>query len=446
MDEKKELKLEIKKVVKSFLEKTKGKEIQIISHFDTDGISSAAIMIQSLSKIDQSFSLQIIKSLDNNFIDGLNKDKPVLFIDLASGSLNHLRDSGVEQIYIIDHHEITQEIPKNVKIINPELSTKEKISSSGLVYLFCKEIDEKNKEFAKLAILGMIGDSLGKEIDSLNHGILEEGEIKVKKGLLIYPSTRPLNRVLEYSSNPYIPGVTGDPKGVTEILRETDLYSKDGKIPSLIELTEEEMQRLTTAIILRNPKTKERDLIGKIFLLKFFGKLEDAREISGKINAASRDGKPETALGFCMENQEARRKIESIHVKYKQQLVSGLRFAQDETKIEGPGYVILNAQEKIKDTMIGTIMSILTNSSIYEDGTIMVGLSQDKENKKIKVSTRVVGKKGRNLRELLTKVMEEFEGEVGGHKYAAGCSFSIGDEERFIKVLIKNLELQVVKI
>ena len=36
------LETEIKLIVKKFLEKTKNKEIQIISHFDTDGITSAA--------------------------------------------------------------------------------------------------------------------------------------------------------------------------------------------------------------------------------------------------------------------------------------------------------------------------------------------------------------------------------------------------------------------
>ena len=79
-----------------------------------------------------------------------------------------------------------------------------------MVYLFCKEIDQSNKEFAKLAILGMIGDQLEKEIDILNNGVIEDGEIRRKLVLFIYPSTRRLNRTLEYSSNPYIPWVTGD--------------------------------------------------------------------------------------------------------------------------------------------------------------------------------------------------------------------------------------------
>ena len=57
-------------------------------------------------------------------------------------------------------------------------------------------MDPESKKSAKLAVLGMIGDLLEKEIDKLNNGILEDGEIKKKRGLLIYPSTRPINRAL----------------------------------------------------------------------------------------------------------------------------------------------------------------------------------------------------------------------------------------------------------
>ena len=101
-----------------------------------------------------------------------------------------------------------------------------------------KELDNKNKDLAKMAILGMVGDMLEKEIGKLNNGILEDGEIKRKRGLLIYPSTRPLNRTLEYSSHPFIPGVTGNNEGVTELLRETGIETIKGKYKSIIELND----------------------------------------------------------------------------------------------------------------------------------------------------------------------------------------------------------------
>lgn len=434
----------IKDVVKEFLEKSKDKEIQIISHFDTDGITSAAIMVQALKKLDKKFSLKIVKSLEEQFIHDLPKDKLTLFLDLASGSLKHIEESRLEDIFIIDHHEVIHEIPKKVTIINSELHDKQKISSSCLTYLFCKEINEENKEFAKLAILGMIGDMLEKEIDKLNNGILEDGEIQRKRGLIIYPSTRPLNRTLEFSSKPFIPKVTGDIKGVLELLREVGLNPINGKYKSLIELDEDEMKKLVTAIMLRNPKAKNEEIIGDIFLIKLFNKLEDARELSAKINACSRFGESETALQLCMEISSAKKRAESIHAKYKQQLLAGLKYASEAEKIEGKKFMILNAKHHIKDTMIGTIASILSNSSLYEEGTIITTMAYYED--KIKVSSRIVGTNTRNVREILNSVIEKIGGEVGGHESAAGCIIKQEKEKEFVDFLKKNLELELIKI
>ena len=56
------LEVKIKYTVKNFLDEIKDKNLQIISHFDTDGITSASIMIQTLKKMDQKFSIKIVKA------------------------------------------------------------------------------------------------------------------------------------------------------------------------------------------------------------------------------------------------------------------------------------------------------------------------------------------------------------------------------------------------
>jgi len=438
------LKENIKDIAGKFLERIKNKEIFVISHFDTDGITSATIMIKALKKLDKKFSVKIIKSLDENFILSLPKNKLILFLDLASGSLDYIEKAKLEDVFIIDHHEVIQEVPERVNIINPWFNGKEKISSAGLVYLFCKEIDPENKKFAKLSVLGMIGDLMENSIDSLDDKIFEEGDIKKKRGLLIYPSTRPINKILEYSSEPYIPGVTGSPSGIIELLREAGIEPSNGKYKSLLELNEDEMKKLTTSIMLRNPKARNKEIAGNIFLIKFFNKLEDARELSATINACSRLGKSSTALRFCLEIPNAKKDAEEIHTQYKHHIISGLEFASKTQKIEGRGFVIINAQNEIKDTIIGTIASILSNSSIYEEGTIIITMAYYED--KIKISARNVGRNGRNVRELLNNVIKEVGGEVGGHEFAAGGIVNKDKEKKFIEMLKKELELEVIKI
>tara|TARA_Y100000310_G_scaffold134635_1_gene133552 strand:- start:1872 stop:3212 length:1341 start_codon:yes stop_codon:yes gene_type:complete len=437
---------QISKLAKKFIEISKDEEVLVISHFDTDGITSAAIMIQSLKRLDKKFSLKIIKNLEREFIEKLPKNKTLLFLDLASGSLETLSKLDSKNIFIIDHHEINEnQIPNNVEIINPELHDKQKISSSGLTYLFCKELNEENKEFAKLAIIGMIGDMLEKDIDKMNNGILNDGEIRIRKGALIFPSTRPLNRVLEYSSNPYIPGVTGNIKGVLELMRDANLSPTQKGYPSLLELNKDEMEDLVTAIMLRNPKTTDQEIVGNIYLISLYNKLEDAREISSKINACSRLGDSNTALQFCMEIPSAKKKAESKHAKYRQHIISALKFVSETEKIQGKDYTIINAKENIKETMVGTIASILSNSKLYESGTVIITMAYSEE-EKIKVSARNVGREGRNVRELLTNANTRFNGEVGGHEFAAGCLINKEYETDFINDLKKSLEIETIKI
>jgi RecJ-like exonuclease len=444
---KKELEIlnqELEIFTKDFLKKIAENEIEIVSHFDTDGITSAAIMIQTLKGLDKKFEIKIIKSLEKNFIFTLPKDKLIFFLDLASSSLKYIQEADLKQVFILDHHEIKDKIPENVKIINPELFGSPKMSSSGLAYLFSKKINPENKKMINLAVLGMIGDSLEEKIIELFGEDIDNQEIINKKGILIYPSTRPINKVLEFCSDPLIPGVTGNYDGIIEILRESGITPVSGRYKNLIDLNEEEMKKLATNIMLRNPKIKNKKLVGDIFLLKFFGKLEDAREISAKINACSRFGESETAVRLCLESNFAKQKIEEIHAKYKQLLLNGLKKVNNLQKIEGKGFAIINADKEIKDTMIGTITSILSYSPLYEEETIIIGLA--KYDDKIKVSARAVGDKGRNTRQILEEVVKITGGEVGGHEFASGCIIPQEKEKEFLELLKRNLELQVIKI
>ena len=175
-----------------------------------------------------------------------------------------------------------------------------------------------------------------------------------------------------------------------------------------------------------------------------YNKIEDARDLSAIINACSRSGRPELAIQYCLEIPKSKKEAELAHIKYKQNIITGLNFVQETKKIQGKGFVIINAQDNVKDTMIGTIASIISNSSIYEEGTIITTMAYYED--KIKVSSRIVGRKGRNLRELLASVTNLTGGESGGHEHAAGCLISRKKEREFIDILKKNLEIELIKI
>jgi len=434
----------IKQAIEKIESLTAKRSIKIVSHFDTDGITSAAIFSRALQRWKKPFSLEIIKGLDEQFINSLPEDNLLIFLDLASGSLKYLKDKK-NPIIILDHHEITQEIPENVLMINPILENHEQVSGAGLSYLFAKTLSHNNKDLATLAIIGMVGDIHDQNIGKTYDEIIKDSEAIVKKGILIYPSTRQLDKALEYSSSPYIPNVTGSYKGVIELLREANIPKNNGSYKALYELTEQEMTNLITAIVLRNNgKIDITKMIGNLYLVRFHNRLEDARELSALINACSRMDNPQISLGFCLGNKPSKEKAEKIYIEYKQHLVSALKYISEAEKISGKNYTIINAKDNIKDTIIGTVASIISRSPIYSEGTIIVALAYNQD--KIKVSARMTGKEGRNVREVLDRVVVPLGGEVGGHPNAAGCLIEKRKESLFIQELQKVLDLELVKV
>jgi RecJ-like exonuclease len=348
-------------------------------------------------------------------------------------------------IFILDHHEINQEkLNDKIKIINPHLFAEEEICGAGVCYLFSKAISEKNKDLSSLAIIGMIGDRHETKINKIYQQILNDAEgLEIKKSLLIFSATRPLRKSLEYSTGFYIPGVTGSSQGVAELLRENQISSEK----TLYELNEEEMSKLVTSILIRMASHGEKtEIIGNIYIMKFFNRKEDVRELSVLVNACSRLGHPEIALSFCLQHEHAKDRAQEIYVQYKQELIDALKNAQKIEKIIGNGFTIMNARDSIKDTVIGTITSILSSSLDYKEGTVLIGMAYNQD--KIKVSARVAGRKGKNLKEVLEKtiLMNNIEAEVGGHHMAAGCLIKKEDETLFVEELRKALEIEVMKI
>ncbi len=436
---------ELKRLAEEFLKIPEDTKIRVISHHDTDGITSAAILTKTLQRLNRPFTVKIVKGLDKEILKQelkRNNKEILFFTDLASSSLDQFRKLK-QPIFVIDHHEISiDKIPENVFISNPHLFKKENLCGAALTYLFSKAISPKNKDLAKLAIIGMIGDRHEAELTKSYQKIVSEvPELEIIKSLMIFSSTRPLRRSLEYSTSFYIPGVTGSSVGVLELLRETSISPEK----TLSELNEKEVSSLITAIMLkRTSQRNPEEIIGNIYLMKFFNRREDVRELSVLINACSKLGHYGVALAFCLQNESAKEKAQEIYIKYKQELITALRAAENIEKIQGNGFVILNAKEKIKDAVIGTVCSMLSSSKVYDQGTVLIGMAYNEN--KIKVSARITGQSEKNLKRVLEKTVMNLEAEVGGHQKAAGCLINKEDEKKFLEELRKNLEIEVVKI
>ena len=125
-----------------------------------------------------------------------------------------------------------------------------------------------------------------------------------------------------------------------------------------------------------------------------------------------------------------------------------MRFVSESEKISGNGFVIINAENNISDSIIGTIGSIIANSPIYEEGTIIITMAyyEYENEEKIKISARTVGKPQRNLKKLLEEVIKKTGGNFGGHEFAAGGLIVKEKEKEFLELLKKSFEVELIKV
>ena len=445
----------VNKAVNEFKE-LKG-PFKIVSHLDSDGIAACSIIVKAFLREGKKFSVSILKQLDSNSLRELSMEdySDFIFTDLGSGYIKSISEKlKGRNIIILDHHKTDGFKADGVVHVNPRLfgiDGGRYLSGAGVAYFFAKELNEKNKDMAHIAIVGAIGDfQENGGFEGLNKDILddavESGKIEVRKGLSIFGmQTKPIHKVLEFSTEPYIPGVTGNESGAINFLSEigVDFKDKNGKYRKLVNLNDEEMKKLVTGIVLRRLGSEENpeDILGNIYLLseeEDESPTRDAREFSTLLNSCGRMNKPSLGIGVCLGNNKLKKEAFYLLDKYRQEIISSLNWFYNARKrkeiIEKDKYVIINAEDNVKDTMIGTLTSILSNSNIYGKGKIIVSMVNTLEGD-IKVSLRVSRGNGVDLSVVVNNVLKIVGGEGGGHSGAAGCLISQEKQELFLKTI-----------
>ena len=435
--------------------------VKLVSHFDTDGLTSISILIKALQREDIKFSASVVKQLDNKVLNEIKHEgyRCIIFSDLGSGYIKEINEIfNDELVIILDHHIISQTETRFFHI-NPLIygENGNSISGAGLAYLFSKELNIKNKNLAYLAIIGAVGDiQEDKGFKSFNKNILEDaietGKIEVRHGLRMFGSqTKPLHKILQFSTDPFIPGITGNEFGAVTFLNELgiQLKDKDGRWRKLIHLDKEEMKKLVTGIVIRRiNEDKPEDILGQIYILAEEPEespTRDVREFSTLLNCCGRLDKPTYGIGTCIGSKEMRERAITLLNDYRMELIKALdwfyRNRASKFVFEGEDFVIINARDNIRDTLIGTIASIISKSNVYKEGTKIMALAHTSDGKS-KISFRLSGfAEGIDLRSNLGSIMSYVgKYEFGGHSNACGGIIPQEKESLFIETAIEKLK------
>ncbi|MBI2646862.1 DHH family phosphoesterase [Candidatus Woesearchaeota archaeon] len=448
---------DISKAVGEFKKIDKKEVIRVISHLDADGISAASLMVKCLNNDSRKYSLSIIQQIKREILESLAKEpyNCFVFTDIGSGAITTIEDIFAgKKVFILDHHEPEKIDSKsnNVFLVNPHkfnIDGGKEVSGAGVVYLFASCLDKRMEDFAHIAIIGAIGDIQEKNgFQSINNEILQtainKGKIKVIRGLRLFGAqTKPLHKVLEYCTDPFIPGVTGNESGAIQFLNQIGINPRNGTgWKKVTHLTKEEMKNLVTGVILRRLTEKNpEDVLGNVYILqeeKEESPTKDAKEFATLLNACGRLDKASLGIGACLGDEKIKKRAILLMVEYKREIISSLKWYEENKSsdfaVRGNGYVIINAKDKIRPTLIGTIASILSKSnSSYEKFIMSMAQLVDGTTK---VSLRINGNNnGVDLKQIIEEIIKGLpDCEAGGHANAAGAIIPTDIEEEFIKL------------
>ncbi len=443
------------------------KYARIVSHNDCDGICAASIISKAMMAKNIKFHLTLAKYLDSEAIESLAEEqqterwKLLILTDLGSGKLQELSKLSEKcKIIITDHHQIEEQTGENKNIvhINPLLfGLTQDISGSGVTYILARTLDAENIRSGDLAIVGAIGDiqtgSIGDNwtVLGLNQEILADakniGVVKVVKGIRLWGRfSRPIHKALEFSIDPYIPGISGNESAAVQFLNEIGIALKNssGKFRSLSDLSQDEQKKLISAIIierLRDNRPNPTHVFGDAYeLTNRNGELRDAQEFATLMNSCGKSLHGYLGVAVCLGDEEKLEKAKEVMSEYRRKLGMLLDWVfknKDNPEVvrisEYCAFII--GGDRIDENLISTIASIAQRSDFFNK-KVVVGFG-NAESGKVKVSVR---SEEFDLNQIVRTVVAVSGGEAGGHEHAAGATIPCDKVETFIAEMEKAIK------
>ncbi|WP_455143630.1 DHH family phosphoesterase [Candidatus Hodarchaeum mangrovi] len=433
----------------------------IFSHYDPDGLTAATILGTALAREKIPYQIQILKHLEYSALEKINRinqgEITVIFLDLGSGVIDGFSNwDEKKSVFIIDHHYLEEniQIPKHVELLNPHIYSidgSSEISGSGIAYLIAKEMNPRNIDQAKLAIIGALGDYQDKGEKSsllgLNKQIVNDAiktnQINETEAVWFFDRSRSIksvlwsSRLIEFNNEIELESFLED-SGI-------QLYDKDRE-RIFYDLSYDECKNIASKLIEYGVEQREIIKTDYRLLNEEIVELEDARVFATRLNACGRLDRADIGIALCSgDRSTALRELKQIIKEDRKIISENLQFAKSEGNItEKTALYVLDGRPKINEKFIGRITSMLSYQKEFKLKPIL-GIAKT-SNERVKLSFRNNTNQNANfdLVSILKKVISNIEPntEVGGHSDAAGAIVS----ENKIDEIIWEINETIMKV
>lgn len=443
----------------------------VATHIDADGIAAASIASGTLRRLGIRHEVMFFKKLDDAAISSLYGSDAdlVWFTDLGSGSVSKL---GALPTVVTDHHVPDSASPHRVTNgqatlsefapvhhVNPHLhgiSGATDLSGAGATFLAAVAVDEDNAEFAGMAVLGAVGDlqdQRTRRLEGLNRSVLslacDKGIVVAQEDIRFFGrETRPIYKMLEYSSDPYLPGITGKEQEAISFILSLGVELKDGDSwRTWATLSGDERERVIAALRdhleMRGRKsaTVER-LTGEVYSLaheEHGSPVRDVKEFATLLNACGRHGRAPVGLAICSGDRNGQlAEGYSLLRDHRSALSQALDVARHKGVHRMTHIQYFDAGDEIEETIVGTVAGMLLGSNGADRTAPIIAFADSLEptdEPMVKVSSRGnqdLVAKGLDLSAAMREVAGSVGGVGGGHNIAAGATIPTARKRDFL--------------
>lgn len=326
------------------------------------------------------------------------------------------------------------------------------ISGAGVTYLIGKHMGD-NVDLSKLAIIGAVGDmqaSAESKLVGVNRKILAEAEeggyVNRDMDIQLYGrESRPLHKLLEFASDPILPGLSGDENGCTRFLEDLGIpLRSNGEWRRWYHLDKTERRTIISAMADRMldrgyPAHYPRSLVGEVYT--FPGEepgtmLHEAKEFSTLLNSCGRYMRGKVGMEVCLGDRNGYLKEAYDLLKGHQRvLVDCMRMVESKGLTEREYLQYFHGENFIPETVLGTVAGMLLGGGKAKRSIPVIGFAFTEEDEGVKVSsrgTKDLVEAGLDLGAVMNQSSKLLGGEGGGHAIAAGAFIPLNSEVDFL--------------
>jgi len=412
------------------LTELKGHALRVYTHNDADGLSAGAILAFTLRCLEIPAAIRVLDNESDVLKEGI--DGPTVILDMGSGILRKL--SADDPVLVVDHHEVSEEVPSNVTLVNPRecgFDGGTEASASTVTYLLCKTLVKLERtELPKAALVGAYGDNQAdrrgvRGLNRIPERDGEEAEIVEPRDPAYWTfgrATMTVGEIVETLSGPDVR------RALESRFGELDRPPVDIPGEEESEIVEEH-SRLT-------------DLNGRMGYIHVFRDerpltaLKDPLETATLLNSCGRYGEGWIGLLVAMGSWDHLDRAKRLRRKHKAVIREALsKLERGRGVEERDGYLLIDGCSlDIPPTVIGIVSQIVCEN----EDRVVVGVSR-LDDETVKVSVRCPEGSDADAGELASEAAEKVGGEGGGHERAAGAEIPADRLDEFLEHLERLL-------